>query len=189
MKQFCLFNQNTNFRIIFVNQMNYLDILIIIPLIIGAWKGFKKGFVIEIFTLMALLIGIYAGINFSDAMADLLREKMNMTSSYLPAIAFTITFLLIGAMVYFAGKLVEKALKLVALSTLNKFAGLVFGAIKMLIFVSASIVILESYDSEGHFISKTLKNDSFLFHPVKKVSINTIPSLKYSDIVDKMTLN
>jgi membrane protein required for colicin V production len=166
--------------------MNYLDILITIPVIIGAWKGFKKGFIIEIFTLMALLIGIYAGIHFSDAMAKILRENLSITTQYLPAIAFTITFLMVGAMVYFAGKLIEKALKLVALSTINKFAGLFFGAVKMLFFVSATLIILESYDSKGNFIPNQLKSESILFHPVKELSIKTIPALKYSDLVEKL---
>lgn len=166
--------------------MNYLDILITIPVIIGAWKGFKKGFIIEIFTLMALLIGIYAGIHFSDAMAKILRENLSITTQYLPAIAFTITFLMVGAMVYFAGKLIEKALKLVALSTINKFAGLFFGVVKMLFFVSATLIILESYDSKGNFIPNQLKSESILFHPVKELSIKTIPALKYSDLVEKL---
>lgn len=166
----------------FCLAMNYLDILLIIPIIIGAWRGFKKGFIIEIFTLLALLVGIYAGIHFSDFMASVLREHIGLTSEYLPAISFTITFLLVGAMVYFAGKMIEKALKLVALGTLNKFAGLFFGVVKMLFFVSAALVILESYDEKGQFIPDDLKTNSLLYTPVKGVSLNAIPALKYSDL-------
>lgn len=162
--------------------MNYLDILLIIPLIIGAWRGFKKGFVIEIFTLLALLVGIYAGIHFSDYMAAILREHIGITTEYLPAISFTVTFLLVGAMVYFAGKMIEKALKLVALSTVNKFAGLVFGMVKVLFILSAALVILESYDEKSQFIPSELKSKSLLYEPVKGTSLNTIPALKYSDL-------
>jgi len=168
--------------------MNYLDILLLIPIIIGAWRGFKKGFVIEIFTLLALLVGIYAGIHFSDYMAAILKEHIGLDSEYMPAIAFTVTFLLVGAMVYFAGKLLEKALKLVALSTINKFAGLLFGAIKMIFILSATIVILESYDKKGKFIPTELKTDSLLYEPIKTTSLTTIPALKYSDLfVDLVT--
>ncbi|MDA7803753.1 CvpA family protein [Crocinitomix sp.] len=167
--------------------MNYLDILLLIPIIIGAWRGFKKGFVIEIFTLLALLVGIYAGIHFSDYMAEILREKVGITSEYLPAIAFTITFLLVGAMVYFAGKMIEKALKLVALGTLNKFAGLFFGVVKMIFILSAALVILESYDQKGQFIPEDLKTDSFLYEPLKATSLKTIPALQYSDLFVEFT--
>lgn len=167
--------------------MNYLDILLLIPIIIGAWRGFKKGFVIEIFTLLALLVGIYAGIHFSDYMAEILKEHVGITTEYLPAIAFTVTFLLVGAMVYFAGKMIEKGLKLVALGTLNKFAGLFFGVIKMLFILSASLVILESYDEKNQFIPGDFKTESLLYEPVKNTSLKTIPALRYSDLFVNLT--
>ena len=75
--------------------MNSIDILLVIPLIYGAWKGFKHGLIIEVFTLLALFVGIYVGIHFSDFTARLLREHLGLTSKYLPIIAFTITFLAI----------------------------------------------------------------------------------------------
>lgn len=167
--------------------MNYLDILLLIPIIIGAWRGFKKGFIIEIFTLLALLVGIYAGIHFSDFMAEILREHLNVTTEYLPAIAFTVTLLLVGAMVYFAGKLIEKAIKVVALGTVNKFAGLFFGTVKMLFILSAAVVMLEAYDEKGQFIPNDLKSNSLLYEPVKNTSLKTIPALEYSDLFIDLT--
>lgn len=162
--------------------MNYLDIILVLPLIIGAWRGFKKGFIIEIFTLLALLVGLYAGIHFSDFISGLLREYLGMTSEYVPIIAFTLVFLGVGAMVYFAGKMLERAVTAVALTPLNKFAGLVFGTIKMLFFTSAALVILESYDQKGEFLPEELKSKSLLYHPVKNVSLLTIPALRHSDL-------
>lgn len=162
--------------------MNYLDIIILIPLIIGSWRGYKKGFVIELFTLLALLVGIYCGIHFSDYMSDILNESIGITSKYLPAISFTLTFLLVGAMVFFGGKMIEKALKLVALGMLNKIAGLVFGLVKFLFIMSAIIVILESYDEKGNFIPDEIKEGSILYSPIKNTSLNTIPALRYSKL-------
>lgn len=169
--------------------MNYLDILLFIPIVIGAWRGFKKGFVIEIFTLLALLVGIYAGIHFSDFMAEILRENVGIESDYLPAISFTITFLLVGAMVFFAGKMIEKAIKVVALGTVNKLAGLFFGMLKMIFILSAAIVILEAYDHQGQFIPQDLKSNSLLYTPIKEVSLTTIPALQNSDLFQRKWIN
>ncbi|MEX1001979.1 MAG: CvpA family protein [Crocinitomicaceae bacterium] len=162
--------------------MNYLDILLVIPVIIGGWRGFKKGFIIELFTLLALLVGIYAGIHFSDYMSNLLRDTIGIQTKYLPVIAFTLTFLLVGAMVFFGGKMIEKAIKVVALGSLNKIAGLVFGALKMLYILSAVLVILESIDEKNNFIPSEQKNGSLLYQGVKNVSLKTIPALKESEL-------
>ncbi|MCB9222965.1 MAG: CvpA family protein [Crocinitomicaceae bacterium] len=162
--------------------MNYLDILLFIPLVYGGWRGFKKGFIIEFFTLLALFVGIYAGIHFSDMIASLLREQLGLTSKYLPVIAFSITFLLVGAMVYFGGKMLESMIKAVALGPLNKFAGLFFGVVKMLYILSAVLVIMESIDEKNDFIPQEQKEGSLLYHPIKNTSLQTIPALRHSDL-------
>ena len=87
--------------------MNYIDILILVPVIYAGWKGFKHGLIIEVFTLLALVVGLYAGIHFSDYVAGVLKTSFDWHSKYVPVVSFTITFLGVGAMVYFAGKAIE----------------------------------------------------------------------------------
>ena len=162
--------------------MNFLDILIIIPLIYAAWKGFKHGLIIEVFTLLALLVGLYAGIHFSDGVSKWLKSTFGWDSEYLPVISFTITFLAVGAMVYFAGKAIERVIKVVNLSPLNKFLGVLFAVLKMTYFVSIFIVLIESYDEKEHFFPAEKKESSLLYNPVKKVSTTTIPGINESRI-------
>lgn len=162
--------------------MNYLDILLFVPLVYGGWRGFKKGLIIELFTLLALFTGIYAGIHFSDMIASILRENLGLSSKYLPIIAFSITFLLVGAMVFFGGKMLESMIKAVALGPINKIAGLLFGAIKLLYILSAILVILESIDEKNDFFPQDLKDGSLLYNPIKNTSLETIPALKHSDL-------
>ncbi|MBK7130640.1 MAG: CvpA family protein [Crocinitomicaceae bacterium] len=165
--------------------MNYLDIVLVLPLIFGAWRGFKKGLIIELFTLLALVVGIYAGIHFSDFMSSILREHAGIQSEYLPVISFSLIFLGVGAIVYFAGKLIEKAVNAVALTPMNKLAGLFFGLVKMLYLTSTLLVIIESYDQRNEMVPENLKDDSLLYHPVKSVSLTTIPALKHSELFIK----
>jgi membrane protein required for colicin V production len=160
--------------------MNFLDILLIIPLIYAAYKGFKHGFIIELFTLLALLVGIYVGIHFSDATASWLKETFSFESTYLPVIAFTITFLGVGAMIYFGGKMVEKMVKVVQLSPVNKVFGIIFSSLKMLYILSVLLVLIESYDEKGDFFPE--KTKSLLYSPVKAISTTTVPALSNSTI-------
>jgi membrane protein required for colicin V production len=162
--------------------MNFLDILLIIPLIYAAYKGFKHGFIIELFTLLALLVGIYVGIHFSDATASWLKETFSFESTYLPVIAFTITFLGVGAMIYFGGKMVEKMVKVVQLSPVNKVFGIIFSSLKMLYILSVLLVLIESYDEKGDFFPEKTKNESLLYSPVKAISTTTVPALSNSTI-------
>lgn len=162
--------------------MNLIDLLIIAPLVYAGYKGFKRGFIIEVFTFLALIVGIYAGIHFSDYCAEFLKNKFSWNSTYLPVVSFTITFLLVGAMIYFAGKTVEQMIKVVHLTPLNKFFGVLFAVVKMAYFVSVIIVIVESYDEKSHFLPAEKKEESLLYKPVKKLSETTIPGVSQSAI-------
>lgn len=165
--------------------MNFIDILIIVPLIYAGYKGFKHGLIIEVFTLLALFVGLYAGIHFSDFIAEFLKTSFSWDSEYLPIISFTIIFLGIGAMVFFAGKTIEQMVKVVNLTPLNKFFGVFFAVLKMLYIVSVILVIAESYDEKGDFFPEEKKEKSLLYNPVKAVSTTTIPGMDASSIFIK----
>lgn len=162
--------------------MNIIDLLILIPLGYAAWKGFQHGIIMELFTLLALLVGIYAGIHFSDMTATWLRSSLGFQSEYLSPIAFTITFLGIGAMVYFAGKVVEQMVKVTNLTPVNKVFGIVFALLKMTYFISVFLVLIESYDEKSNFFPKEKKAESVLYQPMLGVSTTTIPALKESTL-------
>jgi len=162
--------------------MNFIDILIIIPLIYGGYKGFKHGLIIEVFTMLALFVGLYAGINFSDFVAAFLKKSFSWDSEYLPIISFTVIFLAVGAMVYFAGKTIEQMVKVVHLTPINKFFGVFFGVLKMLYIVSVILVITESYDEKSDFFPEEKKESSFMYNPVKAISTYSIPGMDNSTI-------
>ncbi len=61
--------------------MNVLDIILAIPILWLAYKGFTKGLIIEISTLAALVLGIYASLHFSYITADFLRNNLDVTDS------------------------------------------------------------------------------------------------------------
>lgn len=169
--------------------MNYLDILFVLLLAWGGWSGFKSGFIIQLFTTLALFLGLYAGVHFSDYATRVITEDFGSTSKYVPVIAFTITFLAVGAMVYFAGKTIEKMIKVVHLTPLNKIAGLAVGLLKMCFFIGAGVIILESYDERKDVIDHKTKSGSLFYYPIKTITTSTIPAFEESTIFLKNTLD
>ena len=168
--------------------MGFLDILFAVALGWGAWKGFRKGFIIELFTFFALFLGLYAGIHFSDFMSNILVNDLHFESKYMPTIAFTVIFLLVGAMVYFGGIAIEKMVDIVQLSLLNKFLGVLLGLLKMIFVLGAITLLIESYDEKGDFISEESKSNSIFYHPLKKAVSFAIPAFEKSTLFLKNTL-
>ncbi len=157
--------------------MNYIDIILVIPLMWGAYKGYKKGLVTEIASLVALLLGIWGAIKFSGMTSDFLASSFDFTSEYLPIIAFALTFVVIVIGVHLVAKLVDKLVKAVALGLVNRILGSVFGALKFAFIISIILVILNQLDEKAKFIPKDLKEESLLYEPMSKVAPIIYPSV------------
>jgi membrane protein required for colicin V production len=160
--------------------MSLLDIFLLIPLAYGAWRGFRKGLIIEVFTLLAIVVGIYMAIHFSDLVSNKITDNVGEEYSSTPAIAFTLIFLGVGAMVYFGGIALEKVIKAVNLSIANRMLGLIFGTIKALYLLSIFLVTYESYDPQGKLITEESRNNAVFYHSIKNTSVKTIPFLSQS---------
>jgi membrane protein required for colicin V production len=160
--------------------VNYLDIIFIVPLIWAGFRGFKKGLIIEVSTLIAFGLGIWGGIHFSDFVAELLSESIE--SKYVPLISFTITFILIVATDFVLGKMLEKAINLIQLKLANKVTGAVFGVAKIVLVISVLLVIINSFDQKSNIVPKDLIENSLLYRPLSDVSLKVIPALKNSQL-------
>ena len=148
--------------------MNYIDIIIAIPMVWLAYQGFKKGFVVELFSLAALIGGIYAAVYFSDYAAKFIIENFSVNEDYVPIISFIVTFIGVVVVVYFIGKLVEKLVNMVALGVLNKLAGAAFGILKAAVFLSIIIMLINSFNDK--WIPKDKKKESLLYSPVAGIA-------------------
>ena len=56
--------------------MNFLDIIILIPIAYGGFQGFRRGVVKEVLMFIAIVSGIYVARYFSPVMADFLMAHM-----------------------------------------------------------------------------------------------------------------
>lgn len=166
--------------------MNYLDIVFIIPLLWAAWKGFQKGLIIEVATLLAFALAVYGGIKLSDTVAEKIAGTVEINESYLPLVSFAVTFLVIVLAVYMLGKLVEKVVDLVALSVVNKVAGAVFGAAKIALVISVILTMVNSFDEKANVIPAELKEESMLYEPLSDLSTTVIPALKESHLFSQL---
>ncbi len=132
------------------------------------FTGFRKGFIVELFSLAALVVGIYAAVYFSDYAARFLIENFAMNEDYVPIISFIITFIGVVIIVYFVGKLLEKLVNMVALGVLNKLGGAAFGILKAAVFLSIVIMLINSLDNK--WIPKEKKKESVLYAPVAGIA-------------------
>jgi membrane protein required for colicin V production len=164
--------------------MNVMDIVLCIPLIWGLYKGFTKGFIVELASLLAFGLGIWGAYHFSAYTAGILKHKLNVDSPYLPVISFSLTTLVIVIGIFLLAKLIQKFAEGMALGTLNKIAGALFGALKYAFLMSVFIFVIDTVEKKVPVVSLKIKEGSLLYKPVGRLAPLIVPKLKELHVKD-----
>jgi membrane protein required for colicin V production len=166
--------------------MNYIDIILIVPLLWAAYRGFTKGLIIEVASLAALILGIWGAIKFSWFTSELLVEKFEMTTQYLHLISFSITFVAIVIAVHLLARVLDKLAKLVALGLVVRVTGAIFGVIKIAFVLSIILVIINTADrSKGILPTKEVEG-SLLYKPISGFAPSIFPYLQFENIKERI---
>ncbi len=165
--------------------MNYIDLILGIVLIIGAIQGFRKGFIVELASLAALVLGIWGAIKFSDWTADFITDTTNFHSEHLNVVAFVVTFVVIVIVVHILGKVIDNAIKVVAMGFLNRLAGIIFGVLKTAVILSILLLLFDGIDENVHLLPSGQKAESKVYEPMKQLVPTLFPFIKLWNSSDK----
>jgi len=163
--------------------MNYLDIIIVIALSYGFIKGFSKGIIKELTTLLALIIGIYTAINFSLYLEDMVSDVFRVSKKFLPITTFFILFFVSFLLVRVLGGFLDKLTKALSLGVISKILGAIFGVIKMVVIIG----FLYFIERENKVLKKSIYNESILIKPLEKATKNMYEKRKkHKKILNKL---
>jgi len=149
--------------------MNWLDIVILIPFVWYAVKGFSAGFIKSLAKLVALVAGIYFSIHFSDYVAAYIIKHVELNQKYVFILAYIITFSIVVMIVSILGSLLDKIASLAALGLLNKFLGMVFGMITSALIISSIIFLINIFDRSHTIIKDEAREKSIFYQPVSAI--------------------
>ena len=159
--------------------MNIIDVVILIFLLISAISGFIKGFVLSIASFIGFFLGIMISFRLADDVQQWLMVLTGAEGRYLYFIAFLICFSVVVALVHVLGKIIEKALQMVALGFLNRLGGAALGILKTMLIFSALIFALSYIDPDKRLITIEQQESSLFYRPLEKMLPAILPFIQY----------
>lgn len=133
----------------------FIDFLFCILMATAIFKGYSRGLVVAVFSLLAFFIGLVAAMKLSASVAVWLQDKSGTTTNWMPFIAFVLVMAVVMLVIRFGAKLVEKAMGFAMLGWLNKIGGILFYAVLYTIFFS---IILFFAKNLGLLSDYTIQN-------------------------------
>ena len=116
--------------------MNILDIITVIPILWGAFKGFKNGLLTEGGTIIGLVLGIWAAMHLSNNFTKYVQEYTSISPEYQQIAAFAITFVVVLIVCSIITRILLRYCKAINILWLDKVLGIAFGMSKYIIILA-----------------------------------------------------
>ena len=125
--------------------MNTLDIILLVILGFGAISGFRKGFIMEIVSILALIVAVIGAFKLLREGMEFLQENFELSGKLLPYLTFIIIFIAIVIIVNLIGKAVKKMLDMTLLGSFDNLAGAIIGIFKWAFGISVLLWIFNYF--------------------------------------------
>ena len=119
--------------------MTWVDIVIIVVALLGAYIGFKHGLIRTLFTVAGLLAGVAIAGYFSDGLAEKLSPSEAQWASI---ISFILILLIVVVIANVVGKVVRMFFKVMLMGWLDALGGIVFGLLVGALVVAAILTVV-----------------------------------------------
>lgn len=162
----------------YYKAMDSIDVFFLIILGIAFVSGLFKGFVRQLASLLALIVGLWVSYFWAAKTLDFLHQLDLFSAELLRPASFVITFLLTVLAVNFVAHLVSKGINTIGLGAADKLLGAIFSVSKWVLLLSVILNLYQCVDQKGHFLSEEKRKKSYLYSPIQKVLPICFPYVK-----------
>jgi len=103
-----------------------IDLILSVIILIAIFKGYQRGLIIGLFSLVSVIIGLAAAMKLSTVVAGYIGEAVNVSDEWLPVISFAIVFIVVVLLIRLGANAIERTVEVVMLGWLNKLGGIIF---------------------------------------------------------------
>lgn len=150
--------------------MNYLDIIILLPIAYGVIRGFMHGFVRELTAIVAVIAGIISAKIWAPQFAAKIMTVLSVPEWLGQSLAYLLLFVGVTLLFKVVAKVVQRFLRAISLGWLDKLAGGLFGGAKWALILSVVLNMLIIPEQYVKIIKDEAKETSKLYKPTMLIA-------------------
>lgn len=136
--------------------MSWLDIIILLPLLLGLAMGLKKGLIIELTSVLTIFVSFSCAHLWGATVAVWMMQQFAWTEAVCSVVAYSLIFVLVNLALYLLARLVSKLFKVIKLGWLNRALGGIFGIAKWAVIMLFIVMCVHRLDMQYHFMKDKL---------------------------------
>jgi membrane protein required for colicin V production len=127
----------------------FLDLFFALVLLFAVWKGYRRGLIVGLFSLVAVIVGLAAAMKLSAVVAGYIGKTVKVSDEWLPVISFIVVFIIVVLLIRLGANAIEKTIEVAMLGWFNKLGGIVLYAIiytvvfSVLLFYAEQVKLLQ----------------------------------------------
>jgi membrane protein required for colicin V production len=95
----------------------------------AAYKGYTRGFIVSVVSLVAIIVGLAAAVKLSAVVGNWLSKTVNIGSQWLPFLSFIAVMVGVILVLRLVANVLQKSVELLLMGWANKLGGILFYAI------------------------------------------------------------
>lgn len=149
--------------------MNIFDIVVFIIFLIAVFNGWRRGFAVQAFGLIAIILGLIAA---ARSGADV-GAHLSIDPHYATICGFLIVFLCVVGVLLLAGRLLRRIFKFAGLGFFDVLLGIVLSVVKVALLLGVLCVIFDKFNAGAHIVPRESLESSITYRPL----CNTVSAL------------
>ena len=135
--------------------MNWLDAILLLPLVIGLVRGLMRGLISEVIAFVVVILGVLGARFGAPPFSAWLLKQFAWPQNACDVVAYTLVFLAIAIVLSIVARLLTKFMHAIHLGWVNRLLGGVFGLLKFGLMVLLAVFILDRSDKAFHWMEKS----------------------------------
>ena len=129
--------------------MSTIDIILMVMLLIGAYLGYRKGFLMELVNTSSFIFGIFFAVKFWYVGAAYIEKNYEAMPHVVPIVGFLLIFIAVLISVRLIGRIVKTSLSGTLIGSMDQLLGALLGIVKWVIGVSTFLWVILKYPVLG----------------------------------------
>ena len=147
--------------------MSIADIILLLVLGFAGFRGYQRGFIVSLLSLLAFWVGIILAFMFLDWGVQILDGMIQGLTGVLPYLAFLLIFAAVGIGIGLIAKVLKKSIDLTPLGIFDNFAGSIMGILTWAFGISILIWLTGKFGLE---LPAHLSDNSMLYSKIEPLA-------------------
>jgi len=135
--------------------MNWLDVILVLPLIVGLVRGLMRGFISEVIAIVVVILGVICARFGAPSFSAWLLTQFAWPKGVCDVVAYTLLFLGVAIVLSFLAKMLSKFMRAIHLGWANRLLGGAFGVLKFGIIVLLVVFVMDRTNEAFHWLDES----------------------------------